>query len=34
MSKLAGIQGYENLKDAPLWVPVTYTAADDLSSGT
>ena len=32
--KLAGIQGYENLKDAPLRVPVTYTAADDLSSGT
>ena len=34
MLKLAGSQRYENLKDAPLWVPVTYTTADGLSSGT
>ncbi len=28
---LARVQGYKNLKDTSLWVPVTYTAMDVFS---
>jgi hypothetical protein len=34
MAKLAGIYGNEELKDIPLWVPVTYARERDLSVGT
>jgi hypothetical protein len=31
MSVLAGVQGYGDLEDTSLWVPVTNTAMDMVS---
>jgi hypothetical protein len=32
MSLLAGVQSYEDLKDTSLWVPVTNTAMNMIST--